>query len=86
MELFYRLIEFFYAKNSEQEVEEKLNNEVTQILPKEYLLIQLKNQCIDFIYQKYLISLVKAQSFKFFKQKRNIYEVSSYDSSDRKKN
>jgi len=86
MELFYRLTEFSHGKNSEQEVEEKINNQVTQILSKNYLLIQLKNQCTDFIYQKCLISFVKAQSFKFSKQKRNTYEVRSYDSPDNKKN
>ena len=52
MELFYRLTEFSHGKNSEQEVEKKPNNEVTQIRSKDYLLIQLKNQCTDFIYQK----------------------------------
>lgn len=84
MELFYRLIEFSHGKNSLQEQEEKAGNEITEVLSKNFILAQLKNQYANFIYEKCLMSYVKAQCYKPTKIKRNNYEVRSYDSSNQK--
>ena len=80
-ELFHRLVEFANGKNYQKQ-EEKLDNDLIDLLSKNYILSKIKDVYSDYIYQKCLMSFLKAESYKSTKKKRNTYEVVSYDESN----